>query len=136
MSSSCFGSAVDAITRSTGKLPPPGSEGGVSEMMRTPENLADSAKEKERFKASKAFAKRVKEILGDAAFNTRLPKRLRIGESIDRHQITHPTNSPEWRAPFPLMKFRQTADRIWFQPLSPRVLQRNAIPSQDTCRQY
>ena len=38
------------------------------EMMRTPENNvdADPAREKERFKASRAFAKRVKEILGDA----------------------------------------------------------------------
>jgi len=36
------------------------------EMMRTPENLADRAADKERFKASKAFAKRVKEILGEA----------------------------------------------------------------------
>ena len=36
------------------------------EMMRTPENLADPAKDKERFKASRGFAKRVKEILGDA----------------------------------------------------------------------
>jgi crotonyl-CoA carboxylase/reductase len=36
------------------------------EMMRTPDNLADPAAEKERFKASRAFAKRVKEILGDA----------------------------------------------------------------------
>ena len=36
------------------------------EMMRTPENLADKALDKERFKASRAFAKRVKEILGDA----------------------------------------------------------------------
>ena len=36
------------------------------EMMRTPENLADRAADKERFKASRAFAKRVKEILGDA----------------------------------------------------------------------
>jgi crotonyl-CoA carboxylase/reductase len=36
------------------------------EMMRTPENLADPAADKERFKASRAFAKRVKEILGDA----------------------------------------------------------------------
>jgi crotonyl-CoA carboxylase/reductase len=36
------------------------------EMMRTPENLADRAKDKERFKASRAFAKRLKEILGDA----------------------------------------------------------------------
>jgi crotonyl-CoA carboxylase/reductase len=36
------------------------------EMMRTPENLADKAAEKERFKASRGFAKRVKEILGDA----------------------------------------------------------------------
>jgi len=35
-------------------------------MMRTPENLADPAKDKERFKASRGFAKRVKEILGDA----------------------------------------------------------------------
>jgi crotonyl-CoA carboxylase/reductase len=35
-------------------------------MMRTEENLADPAKERERFKASRAFAKRVKEILGDA----------------------------------------------------------------------
>jgi crotonyl-CoA carboxylase/reductase len=37
-----------------------------SEMMRTPENLADPAAEKERFTASRAFGKRVKEILGDA----------------------------------------------------------------------
>jgi crotonyl-CoA carboxylase/reductase len=37
-----------------------------SEMMRTPENLVDRAKDKERFKASRGFAKRVKEILGDA----------------------------------------------------------------------
>src|SRR6202040_2175525 len=37
-----------------------------AEMMRTPENLADPAADKERFKASRAFAKRVKEILGDA----------------------------------------------------------------------
>jgi crotonyl-CoA carboxylase/reductase len=36
------------------------------EMMRTPENLADRAAERERAKASRAFAKRVKEILGDA----------------------------------------------------------------------
>jgi crotonyl-CoA carboxylase/reductase len=36
------------------------------EMMRTSENLADPAADKERFKASKAFAKRVKEILGEA----------------------------------------------------------------------
>jgi crotonyl-CoA carboxylase/reductase len=36
------------------------------EMMRSSENLADPAKEKQRFKASRAFAKRVKEILGDA----------------------------------------------------------------------
>jgi crotonyl-CoA carboxylase/reductase len=36
------------------------------EMMRTPENLADPPADRERFKASKAFAKRVKEILGDA----------------------------------------------------------------------
>jgi crotonyl-CoA carboxylase/reductase len=36
------------------------------EMMRTPENSADRAAEKERFKASRAFAGRVKEILGDA----------------------------------------------------------------------
>jgi crotonyl-CoA carboxylase/reductase len=36
------------------------------EMMRTPENLADKAADKERFKASRGFAKRVKEILGDA----------------------------------------------------------------------
>jgi crotonyl-CoA carboxylase/reductase len=35
-------------------------------MMRTSENLTDPAAEKERFKASRAFAKRVKEILGDA----------------------------------------------------------------------
>jgi crotonyl-CoA carboxylase/reductase len=35
-------------------------------MMRTPENLADKALDKERFKASRGFAKRVKEILGDA----------------------------------------------------------------------
>ena len=36
------------------------------EMMRTPENLADKAADKQRFKASRSFAKRVKEILGDA----------------------------------------------------------------------
>src|SRR3954453_16365692 len=36
------------------------------EMMRTDDNLADPAADKERFKASRAFAKRVKEILGDA----------------------------------------------------------------------
>ncbi len=36
------------------------------EMMRTKENLADPAADKERFKASRGFAKRVKEILGDA----------------------------------------------------------------------
>jgi crotonyl-CoA carboxylase/reductase len=36
------------------------------EMMRTPENLADKALDKTRFKASRGFAKRVKEILGDA----------------------------------------------------------------------
>jgi crotonyl-CoA carboxylase/reductase len=35
-------------------------------MMRTPENLVDKAADKERFKASRGFAKRVKEILGDA----------------------------------------------------------------------
>jgi crotonyl-CoA carboxylase/reductase len=35
-------------------------------MMRTDENLVDPAKEKERFRVSRAFAKRVKEILGDA----------------------------------------------------------------------
>jgi crotonyl-CoA carboxylase/reductase len=36
------------------------------EMMRTAENLVDKAADKERFKASRGFAKRVKEILGDA----------------------------------------------------------------------
>ncbi len=36
------------------------------EMMRSSENLADKAADKERFKASRGFAKRVKEILGDA----------------------------------------------------------------------
>ena len=36
------------------------------DMMRTKENLADPAADKERFKASRGFAKRVKEILGDA----------------------------------------------------------------------
>jgi crotonyl-CoA carboxylase/reductase len=35
-------------------------------MMRNDENLADAAAEKERFKAMRAFAKRIKEILGDA----------------------------------------------------------------------
>jgi crotonyl-CoA carboxylase/reductase len=35
-------------------------------MMRTPENRSDPAAERERFKASRAFANRVKEILGDA----------------------------------------------------------------------
>ena len=33
---SCCGSAADAITRSTGKLPPPGSGGGACGMTRTP----------------------------------------------------------------------------------------------------
>jgi len=49
--------AVDYIDRSE-----------FGEMMRTPENNVDvdPSKEKERFKASRAFAKRVKEILGDA----------------------------------------------------------------------
>ncbi len=47
--------AVDYINRSE-----------FGEMMRTPENLTDPAKDKERFKASRGFAKRVKEILGDA----------------------------------------------------------------------
>jgi len=36
------------------------------EMMRTPHNRADPAADKERFKASRGFAKRVREILGDA----------------------------------------------------------------------
>ena len=36
------------------------------EMMRTDDNLTDPAADKERFKGSRAFAKRVKEILGDA----------------------------------------------------------------------
>ena len=36
------------------------------EMMRTPENLDDPAKDSERAKASRAFAKRVKSILGEA----------------------------------------------------------------------
>ena len=36
------------------------------EMMRTDANLADPASDKERFKATRAFAKRVKGILGDA----------------------------------------------------------------------
>jgi crotonyl-CoA carboxylase/reductase len=36
------------------------------EMMRSDDNLADPAADRERFKASKAFAKRVKELLGDA----------------------------------------------------------------------
>ncbi len=36
------------------------------EMMRSSENLADPAGDKERFKVSKAFAKRVKQILGEA----------------------------------------------------------------------
>ena len=47
--------AVDYINR-----------GEFGEMMRTKENLADPAADKERFKASRGFAKRVKEILGDA----------------------------------------------------------------------
>jgi crotonyl-CoA carboxylase/reductase len=37
-----------------------------SGMMRTPENLADREAEKGRFKESRGFAKRVKEILGDS----------------------------------------------------------------------
>jgi crotonyl-CoA carboxylase/reductase len=37
-----------------------------SAMMRTAENRADPAAERERFQATRAFAKRVKEILGDA----------------------------------------------------------------------
>ncbi len=37
-----------------------------AEMMRTDANLADPAAEKERFTASRAFGKRVREILGDA----------------------------------------------------------------------
>jgi len=37
-----------------------------SGMMRTPENFADRAADKERFKVSRGFGKRVKEILGDA----------------------------------------------------------------------
>jgi crotonyl-CoA carboxylase/reductase len=36
------------------------------EMMRTPENRVDASAEKERFTASRAFGKRVKQILGDA----------------------------------------------------------------------
>ena len=36
------------------------------EMMRTDDNLADKALDKERFEASRGFAKRIKEILGDA----------------------------------------------------------------------
>jgi crotonyl-CoA carboxylase/reductase len=36
------------------------------EMMRTPENRADGTAEKERFAVSRRFAKRVKEMLGDA----------------------------------------------------------------------
>ncbi|HEY0391304.1 MAG TPA: crotonyl-CoA carboxylase/reductase, partial [Solirubrobacterales bacterium] len=38
--------------------------GEFGEMMRSSENLADPAADRERFKASKAFAKRVKSILG------------------------------------------------------------------------
>jgi crotonyl-CoA carboxylase/reductase len=37
-----------------------------SGMMRTPENLVDKVADKERFKISRGFAKRVREILGDA----------------------------------------------------------------------
>jgi crotonyl-CoA carboxylase/reductase len=47
--------AVDCIDRNE-----------FGEMMRTPENLADPSGDRERFKASRGFAKRVKEILGDA----------------------------------------------------------------------
>jgi crotonyl-CoA carboxylase/reductase len=47
--------AVDYINR-----------GKFAEMMRTDENLADPTAEKERFKASRAFAKQVKGILGEA----------------------------------------------------------------------
>jgi crotonyl-CoA carboxylase/reductase len=47
--------AVDYIDRSE-----------FGEMMRTPENMADPAADSERAKASRAFAKRVKAILGDA----------------------------------------------------------------------
>ncbi|HET7417926.1 MAG TPA: crotonyl-CoA carboxylase/reductase [Solirubrobacterales bacterium] len=47
--------AVDYINRSE-----------FGEMMRTRENRADPAADKERFKATRAFAKRVKEILGAA----------------------------------------------------------------------
>ena len=36
ISTSCSGSAVEAITRSTGKSPPPGSGCGVSGITRTP----------------------------------------------------------------------------------------------------
>ena len=35
-STSCSGSAVEAITKSTGKSPPPGSAGGTSEITRMP----------------------------------------------------------------------------------------------------
>jgi crotonyl-CoA carboxylase/reductase len=47
--------AVDYINRSE-----------FGEMMRTRENRADPAADRERFKVTRAFAKRVKEILGDA----------------------------------------------------------------------
>jgi crotonyl-CoA carboxylase/reductase len=47
--------AVDYINRSE-----------FGEMMRTDANLTDPALDKERFKASRGFAKRVKEILGEA----------------------------------------------------------------------
>ncbi|HEY5052398.1 MAG TPA: crotonyl-CoA carboxylase/reductase [Solirubrobacterales bacterium] len=46
--------AVDYINR-----------GDFGEMMRNPTNLADSAAERERFEVSRAFAKRVREILGE-----------------------------------------------------------------------
>ncbi len=42
-STSCCGSAVEAITKSTGKSPPPGSAGGTIEMTRTPGILPSPA---------------------------------------------------------------------------------------------
>ncbi len=58
---SCSGSAVEAMTKSTGKPLPPGRGGGVSEMTRTPAIFEDFAAASicrswvERFRALQGF---------------------------------------------------------------------------------
>ena len=85
-STSCSGSAVEAMTKSTGKLPPPGSGGGVSAMTRMPgifESLAATSTWS-CGRALLALAPRLRDHAAEAAARERdLEDVLGLGERLE-----------------------------------------------------